>query len=323
MSVRYLRDLLYFDFDKATSLWSQLAGGLREKVSVSAEAQKDRKGGLTIGIPKILEATIGGSGADKKTVLESKLLHHDLLNLLEESLTGLELAIDLNRMLPDTESSADSIREAIGAKPYVIAQGYSAIEDYHRIRALTDSFTPLAQFIATCGVQSTPEVQQLLQERFNKQTALESEKDKHKQLRLSAELQRTQDKLHAILQAVIQVPDKWLLDGIRQFIDTFMKNRINFRIFPFEKCPSFQLICNLKRNCFVDEDLEHLLYGYSNRPTVPLTVFGLVTAIPAKDSEPFDPLKEFHECPDLVDEVLFEKAFREMFQAIEGLEKFV
>src|SRR4051812_47667118 len=103
MSNRFLRDLLYFDFDKAASLWSQLAGGLREKVSLTTEGQSDKKRGLTLGIPKVFEAQFSGAAAEKQSVLESKTLHHDLLNLLEENLTDLGLAVDLNRAVPATE----------------------------------------------------------------------------------------------------------------------------------------------------------------------------------------------------------------------------
>ena len=323
MGNRYLRDLLYFDFDKAASLWSQLAGGLREKVSLTAETQSDRKRGLTLGIPKVFETTFGGMAAEKQSALESKTLHHDLLNLLEDELTRLGFVTDLHQALPATETSAEAIRSAIGARPYVIAQGSAVIEDCQRIHSITQSFAPIAAFIGTCGAQSKPEVQQLIGERESKQRAFEAEIDKHKKQRIATELNRLTEKIQVEVNQILQPPDKWLLDGLRLFIETFMRNRINFRVYPFENCPAFQLLCNLKRDCFVDQDLEHLLYGYGNRPNVTLAVLGLITSIPKPDGALFDPMKEFEANTPTTNTVAFEKAFRALFGAMDGIEAFV
>jgi hypothetical protein len=163
----------------------------------------------------------------------------------------------------------------------------------------------------------------LIAEREGKHRAFDAETDKHKKQRLGNEVNRLTEKVQAAVHQMIQPPDKWLLDGMRLFIETFMPNRINFRVYPFENCPAFQLICNLKRDCFVDQDLEHILYGYSNRPTVPLAVFGLITAIPMEGIDPFDPLKEFETVTPTADTVVFEKAFRAIFGAMDGIEAFV
>ena len=40
-----LRDLLYLDFDKTASIWSQLDLGLLERVSVTQDSGKDRSAG--------------------------------------------------------------------------------------------------------------------------------------------------------------------------------------------------------------------------------------------------------------------------------------
>ncbi len=114
--------------------------------------------------------------------------------------------------------------------------------------------------------------------------------------------------------------DPWIIDGMRTFINTFMPSRINFRIYPFPGCLSFQVLCNLKRECFVEDDLEHLFYGYGNRPNVPLAVFGLVTSIPGEGESEFDPLKEFDSTVESSERVSFERAFRGVFGGMEGME---
>jgi len=102
-----------------------------------------------------------------------------------------------------------------------------------------------------------------------------------------------------------------------------MVNRINFRIYPIVDCPSFQILCNLKTACFVDQDLEHLLYGYGYRPNIPLTAFGLITSIPSQSELQFDPMTEFKDNDKLTDKAKLEKAFRDMFSAMDAMEDYV
>ena len=54
-----LRDLLYLDFDKTASIWSQLDLGLLERVSVTQDSGKDRSAGAKFGVPGLAEANLG------------------------------------------------------------------------------------------------------------------------------------------------------------------------------------------------------------------------------------------------------------------------
>ena len=54
-----LRDLLYPDFDKAASIWSQFEEGLLERMSVTEDAGKNRTAGTKFGIPGIAQASLG------------------------------------------------------------------------------------------------------------------------------------------------------------------------------------------------------------------------------------------------------------------------
>ena len=119
------------------------------------------------------------------------------------------------------------------------------------------------------------------------------------------------------------VPE-WLVDGMGQFIDTFMPSRVILRICPFPSLASFQVLANLKKDCFLDGDFDNFIFAYSTRPTIKLTVLGLISSLPDKELCPFDPMAEFnteseHQMPD---EIAFEKGFRNLFTAFEGFNKF-
>lgn len=321
-----LRDLLYLDFDKAASIWSQFERGLLERISVTEDTGKTRAAGTKFGVPGVAGVNLGVDYLDKRSTLESKTLHHDVLNRIEERLIQAGLVTDLSEAVNPSESSAETIRDAIGNRPYLRAEGHSVVEDYRRIVAISEKFNELVAFIARSGqeaIKQSPEYKQLEDLIAAAREAANTVQDRNQKAVQRDKAKTIQRQIEDLAKPQLTNVDQWLLDGIRLWINTFMPNRINFRIYPFPNCPSFQVMCNLKRDCFVDSDLEHLLYGYGNRPNVPLAVFGLVTSLPADSVPGFDPMKEFETDVRLPERVAFEKAFRAIFGGMEGIEAIV
>jgi len=326
MDTNQIRDLLYFDFPKAASLWSQLEGGLLERTSVSKEEGHDTDVGGKLGIPKVVEMKFGNLDAEKTSILESKVLHHDLLNKLEDQLSSLGLVVNLNTAVKPDESSEEVIRASFSAKPYISAQGWTTFEDYRRISAISERFNDLIGFVSKSiseNAKGSPEYKQLQQMVNEARDTVKQEKDRNKRAVANAKLQSLEKQAKDAVTSGLSGVDSWILDGVRLWISTFMPNRINFRVYPFVNCPSFQIISNLKQECFVDQDLEHLLYGYGNRPNIQLSVFGIITSLPQKEGHVFDPMKEFEPTESLTETVKFEKAFRAVFGAMDGMESFV
>jgi hypothetical protein len=298
-----LRDLLYFDFHKAASIWSQFEEGLLERVSVTEDSGKDRAAGTKFGLPGVAEANLGVDYLQKRSILQSKTLHHDLLNRVEKRLLQAGLVTDLGEVVKAGETRPEAIRTAIGDRPYLRAEGASFLEDYRRIVAIAAKFNEVIAFVGRASLETAKaspayvELQKLIEDQ-EKSADRGSDRNERALKRDQAKQMRRQ--LDALLKPQLKPVEKWLIDGVDLFVNTFMPNRINFRIYPFEQCPSFQVLCNLKRDCFVDSDLEHLLYGYGNRPNVSLAVFGLITSLPPKEAQSFNPMKEFEDDPELV-----------------------
>jgi hypothetical protein len=78
MNIPIIRDLLYFDFEKASSIWSQLQWGQLEKISITSEESLETQIGGGLGIPKVAEANLQIGEGEKKTIIETRILHHDL-----------------------------------------------------------------------------------------------------------------------------------------------------------------------------------------------------------------------------------------------------
>lgn len=321
-----VRDLIYLDFDKAASISSQLSGGLREKLEVTEDDGKAQKAGVKFGIPTVAEANLGVDYATKQSAVQTRILHHDVLNHVENGLQDLGFVVDLMTNVAPDESDPQSIRNAIGLNPYVKASGNSVIEDYQKILSTSQRFNDIAEFLSKCGtnaLKESPEYIEMQEQLDVLRGEIKSTKNGQEKAAKRKQLKVAESALKGLTSSQVEKLEKWLLDGIKLWIQTFMANRINFRVYPFPQCPSFQVICNLKRDCFVDSDLEHLLYGYGTRPNVPLSVFGLLTSIPLEDSaDQFDPLAEF-DSELLTDHQKFEGAFRKMFQAMDDLDAFM
>jgi hypothetical protein len=325
MVMPQIRDLLYFDFEKASSIWSQLQWGHPEKIAVTTEENIAKQVATGLGIPKVAEANFQIGEGEKRTILETRILHHDLLNRIEAYLSSAGLVINLSGAISPDESSPEVIRATIGQIPFVVATGWSVIEDYRRILSIAERFNDLIEFISQSaieGIKKKPEYQELARVIEESKQNVRSITDRNKKALAKAKMQKLEDELNKMLESQVSKVDDWILDGIKHWITTFLPSRINFRVYPFTNCPSFQILCNLKRDSFVDQDLEHLLYGYGTRPNIPLSIFGLITSIPPAGGELFDPLSEFDEHGELSNEMAFERAIRGIFGAMDGLEDF-
>lgn len=323
--MKIIRDLIYFDFDKAASIWSQFDEGLLERTSVTEDVGKDRAAGTKFGIPGLAEANLGVDYLQKRSTLQSKTLHHHLLNLVETRLTESELVTDLSTLGGDV-TTAQAVRSSVGRRPYLRAEGDSVIEDYRRILAISERFNEIVGFIVKATQETakkSPAYSELEAMIAAEQTSAEQIRDRNQRAAKKAQIKQMREKIDGLLKPQLKAVDEWLIDGMRLFVNTFMSSRINFRIYPFPNVPSFQVLCNLKRECFVDSDVEHLLYGYGNRPNVPLAVFGLITSLPPEAPNDFDPLREFRDNAALAESAGFEQGFRGVFAGMEGMEALV
>jgi hypothetical protein len=316
-----IRDLIYLDFEKATTLWSQLDGS----GDASGDATRDgRNARILRGSERAANAA--GMYVDDRSIIESALLYRDLLETIESGLASHSLLADINELVPSNETNSRTVRSALGDTPYVRAEGWSTIEDYQRILSIADHFNEIIDFIGKAEIQSvrnTEGFQELQRALEEAKAAINAQTDRNQKAIAKTKLQNAERQIAEMLRPGITPIEAWLLEGIQKWIAIFMPNRINLRIYPFTECPTFQVICNLKRECFIDQNIEHFHYGYGNRPNVPLTVLGLVTSVPPEGAPVFDPMKEFESLAETTERIIFEKIFRSLFNMMGEIESFV
>lgn len=325
--INKLRDILYFDFDKAASLISQIEGGLSQQRTEGAEEASSQRNIRKYNLLKVFIAEFGGIESEKKTILETKVLHHDLLLRLEEVLFDENFALDVNEL--ESIGDQDAIREKIGSYSYLRSNGWCAIEDFDRIYEISKHFNSLLAFVRRSELNGTHGFDE--KEAFAEHIATTKGRNSKEHKQAVSAVKDLEKKIKEEIE-VAKLPS-WLFDGIQTWIDTLSRHRLNIRMVPFEQYPELQVIANLKRECFVDDDLEHLLYGYGSQPNKKLSVLGLVTSIPPREEhEGFDIYhSEEEEEPGITDAEdesekerveVFEKAFQALFPAIQGMEKF-
>lgn len=324
-----LRDFIYFDFAKAASIFSQIQGGFITGVETKVEEEKDQRKIRKYDL-KVFKPEFGGVETEKRSLIESKILYHDLYAKVEEYLFEQNLAIDISQDVQSSNFDKAGFRETLSKKFYIRTEGWAVLEDYQRIKNIADKFKEVNEFIGKCvlsSLEQTPEYQALQSQIKDKKSEIKGLTDRNiraKQEIILKTIEENLEKQKRKATTIGDLPD-WLLKGTKNFIDAFMPNRTNLIIYPFGDYPQFHIIANLKRDCFVDTDLENILFAYGYRPNIKLAVFGLITSLPKETEDIFDPMKEFTAVSESGqrENISFEKGIRGLFSGFEGIERMV
>ncbi len=278
-----IRDLIYFDFDKAASIVSQIEGGMIKEYHDEEGSSRDIGGGLDVRLAKI-----GGSATDTTSKLVVKSVHHDLLVRVEEALFEKRVALDINSILSTEIDEIDDLREMITESPYIRAEGFCCFNDYERMKRFINGVEMLANFQIGSAFHSTGKVDEYyaLQEAIDQQVRqLAASTDQNKQRSARIKLVKLKEKKKSLESElshsrIDENLPSWMANSLNEFIDLFMPRRNTFILQPDGRFEDFKVISNLKRECIVDTDWEHVVFAYGSKPNVKLTVFGLVTSIP-------------------------------------------
>lgn len=286
-----IRDLVYFDVEKAASIYSQMTGGLIREVEETSESKDDGSGKFSA---KIFGAGVeaGGGISNRSTLLEKRSLHHDLLVKLEEILFNNGLAVNINNAFADNPD-IDSLRDSLSDIPYVQATGWSTIEDYGRIVSLSEGFNKLLEFFKQAGLNSvrkSDEYQHLQRQLKEAGQVIQRAKGSERVV-AEQKLKALKDQLAQAESSMINADsfDDSMLAGIKEFFQRLMPHRLCLRSYPINQVPEFSMLASLQPAKFSNTDLENINECYGIRPSVKLTLFGIVTDVPFKEGHPFVP----------------------------------
>lgn len=318
-----LYDYLYVDLEKSISLYSQLTGGVVELKETQQEkgSTSDNKRNYDF---KVFKHDAGGVEHEKEHSKATIKPHHALLQELEKELSSNGYLLDLSKIGESQTLKSPEVRNILKNALCVKCTGRVVFEDYERMKKIGQDFPSIVELInksSTNTLESSPEYQAILHkikllqntsgDAYKKQLAKKQAKD----------LQLTLEKLKKSVTGVDIVP-QWILDGMKTWIDAFLPNIINIRVYPFSSEMDEHLFGHLDSSNFSIQDPTAFHFTYGSFPTEEFTMIGVVTSVPSKEDEEFKPLFEF-EKDELGDHERVESAFRGMFRGFDGMEAMV
>jgi hypothetical protein len=316
--MKTIKDFIYFDYDKAKSLQSQLSGGLLQEITTAIE--NENGGDAEVGVDiKIFKAKAGVNDKEKTIKTEKVEIFHELLNDIESKLFESNILKELSN---EFDSSFNDFLEKVPNFTYIKATGWCTFEDYQRFTTVMENFNEIQRLIYGSAHETNPDIINLKKEIDDKKKGL---KRAHNQKELN-QLKITEKKFDEMIQELTgsNLLDETFVERIKIFLSTLNPNRLNFKLIPFDDFPEFQIISNLKSQFLVNGTFENIIYTYGSRPNIKLTIFGIITSCPQLIDERKSPSDEFKyiEETELPVEKVYERAFQGVFSAIEGLEKF-
>lgn len=322
--MKSIKDLIYFDLEKARSLISQIKGGLISEISRAFEEEGELNSELGFDL-KLIKGKLGGKDKEKHIKFEKVEIYHELLNQIESELNNKKLLTDINESFEKFNGSYNDFIKTTQNFSFIKANGWSQFEDFERLKHIFSNFNEIQRLIFSSEVLENPDVKILQQQiKDAKKSAQHLERNqKAKELnRLKAFEKQFDNKLKELTD--IHIFDDDYINRMKMFLDTFSPNRLNFRLLPLDVFNDFQILANLKEKYLVDSNFESIIYTYGTRPNIKLSVLGIVTSCPQPTDERVDPNDEYllYNDDELNEVQGFDKAFRNVFNSFEAFEKF-
>jgi len=313
-----LYDYIYVDLEKIVSLYSQLTGGVVEVIETHNEnsSTADNKRNYDF---KVFKHDAGGTSQESEVHKEIIKPYHSLLQELEQKLYSSGFLMDLANLADESTLKDEEIRNNLKKTLCIKCTGRVVIEDYERIKSIGQVFPEIVKLINRSGLESmkeTIEYQQL----ENQIKELESKKSKSNARKVK-ELRKEQEIFFEKVSSLEIVP-KWILDGLKTWIDAFLPNITNIRVYPFQTELDEHVFGHLNSSNFTIADSQAFHFTYGSLPTEEFTMIGIVTSVPNKEGETFDPLQEFKKA-NLTEDESVESAFRGVFRGFDGMENMI
>jgi len=323
--MKSVKDLIYFDTEKARSILSQLNQGLISEISRAFEDETELSTGIGFDI-KVIKGNIGGKGKEKVVQTEKITLYHEMLNALEKELINSNILTDINEAFQKGGKSFNNYMKEIPNMSFIKANGWSVFEDFERFKRIFSNFNDVQRLIFQSQLDANPELKQLREQLSEAKKTANKNKNRNAKSKDLQKIKIIEKKLDDILksQTDINLFDEEFVRRVQVFLDTFSPKRLNFRLVPLDSFSDFQILSNLKSQYIIDGDFENIIYTYGSKPNIRLSVIGIITSVPQQIDVRVNPNDEFLEYDDneLADVQVFDKAFRNVFDSFEEFEKF-
>lgn len=322
--MKSIKDLIYFDLEKARSLISQIKGGLISEISRAFEDEGELGSELGFDL-KLIKGKLSGKEKEKHIKTERIEIYHELLNQIELELEKKRLLTNINDSFESFEGPYSDFIKTTQNFSFIKANGWSQFEDFERLKNIFSNFNEIQRLIFSSQLLENSEVksiQQQIEDAKKRVKNLERNQKAKELSHLKSLEKRFDDKLKELTD--IHVFDDDYINRMKMFLDTFSPNRLNFRLLPLDSFNDFQILANLKERYLVDSNFESIIYTYGTRPNIKLSTLGIITSCPQPTDQRVDLNDEFlmYNDNELTEAQGFDKAFRNVFTSFEAFEKF-
>lgn len=315
--------------EKVSSLYSQLSGGMVQSVEASSTSSENSKNLRSYDF-KIFKHEAGGTGLESQALKETRVSHHEIYNELENDLFKegytAEIGVDVTKEDVDSGEATKIFESALCIK----TEGYVVLEDYERITRIADNYEDIIGFInnsVKSNLYENPEYKGLIDQLDVMKEDIRKMKNGNVKTKKKQELSEFEEKLSVLSDSgQVGSVEQWIIDGLKTWVQVFLPDVFNVRVYPFEDSESFHVMSNVKRKFFLDDNTESVHYLFGSKPTIKVTMLGVITSIPQKDGDSFDPMKEFDEVDldkDGNEAQSVEHGFRGVFRGFDGLEEMI
>ncbi|TWI72983.1 hypothetical protein LZ24_01394 [Desulfobotulus alkaliphilus] len=324
-----VKDLIYLDMDKVSSLYSQITGGIIQQFETSTSSNKTDKNLRNYDL-KLFKHEAGGVGTDSESFKETRVSHHELYNELEDQLFKLGYAAEIGVDVSKEQLASGEAISIFENTLCIKATGWAVLEDYERICRISANYKDIVALInrsIESSLRESDECKEILEKIESQRNEIRLMKNGQQKTKRKNELDELERHVELLIKAksIGEVED-WIIEGMQNWIRVFLPGVINFRLYPFDDISEFHILSNLKRESFLESSTESVHFLYGSKPTVKLDILGVITAIPKEGSKQFDPMVEFNE-EELNQEgresESVERAFRGVFRGFDGFEEMI
>lgn len=318
-----LYDYIYVDLEKVISLYSQLTGGVIEIKERDTERKETDENKRNYDF-KVFKHDAGGTFQETE---KNKIIikpHHAILQELELELIKSGHLYDLDNPDKNIRLKEKNLRESLKKSLCIKCTGRIVIEDYERMKKIGSDFPEIIKLINKShenNLRNTPEFTEIenqikeLEKTSGDRNNIINQKKKAKELR--EVLENTIKKQNAV-----DLIPQWILDGMKTWIDAFLPNITNIRLYPPKADIDEHIFGHADSSNFTIRDSTALHFTYGTFPTEEFTMLGIITSVPTTEEEDFNALEEFQK-EDLNDHESVERGFRGLFKGFYGLESMI
>jgi hypothetical protein len=278
-------------------------------------------------LPKLMSLQAQVAANDNATQAAERWANANPSQLLalEAALAAQGYLLDLTHGTPNRSLRDPNLRGLLATTLCVKVTGRAMIEDYQRIRKSMEALPDGVAFVnksVQASVRSTDDFRQTELTIAAEAEQLKEDSDRDSRAASQSRIAQMKSDLDDAINAATTVngAEQWVLDGLKSWIDNHLIGIINLRVYPSLDRADEQVFGHLKRECFSESNLESLHSAQSSVLAYPITLIGIVTAVPTDEADPFNPLAEFDR-EVLSNSQTLEKGNREVLKSIDALDR--